>query len=93
MNVTGENFVVCFNHFSNAEPRNDCLVGTPPDSEKAGFEIFPRIGTLETLVLNNVPTIGTRMECFVGLSLEQNGDYVSTVKYNQVSLTNRKQFL
>lgn len=85
MNYTSQNLVICFKGFYGSGTKDDCILGPLPDSKNAEFDQFQRIPLLETIVQYNVPTIKTRMDCYLSISYQHKGGYVSSAP----SLSNR----
>lgn len=73
VNFTSENLVVCFNGFYDPQNKGDCLL-----APKATDLIFVsgKSHVVENLIVENVPTINTTMECAVGLLSNSFGIYV-----------------
>lgn len=69
--------MICFQGVFTPGTTDDCLFGPPSDSESAGFQIYPRIPVLETIVSSNVPSIQSQMDCFFTVSFQYHGANVS----------------
>ncbi|XP_037540118.1 alpha-tectorin-like [Nematolebias whitei] len=88
VNFTTENLVICFQGFFTPGNTDDCVFGPPSDSESAGFEIYPRIPVLETIVSSNVPSIQNQMDCFFTVSFQYHGtnSTLAVIKFGSLSV-------
>uniref|UniRef100_A0A3B3I868 ZP domain-containing protein n=1 Tax=Oryzias latipes TaxID=8090 RepID=A0A3B3I868_ORYLA len=77
VNFTSESFVVCLGGFYSPGGPQDCLLVTPPDSQRASLEVKKRIPLMEMILHRNLPSIQSRMDCFAGFSLQHGGQSVS----------------
>ncbi|XP_078792971.1 uncharacterized protein LOC101155176 isoform X2 [Oryzias latipes] len=77
VNFTSESFVVCLGGFYSPGGPQDCLLVTPPDSQRASLEVKKRIPLMEMILHRNLPSIQSRMDCFAGFSLQHGGQSTS----------------
>ncbi|KAM4564256.1 uncharacterized protein V3H82_013311 [Fundulus diaphanus] len=66
VNLTSENFVICFNGFYDPQSKGNCVLG--PKGESAVFKIGVKNPALEQEIHRNLPTITNSMECFVEIT-------------------------
>uniref|UniRef100_A0A3P9LNU7 ZP domain-containing protein n=1 Tax=Oryzias latipes TaxID=8090 RepID=A0A3P9LNU7_ORYLA len=93
VNFTSESFVVCFGGFYSPGGPHDCLLVTPPDSQRASLEVNRRIPLMEMILHRNLPSIQSRMDCFAGFSLQHGGQsavdvHLSGTRVRTVTVTN-----
>ncbi|XP_015257712.1 PREDICTED: alpha-tectorin-like [Cyprinodon variegatus] len=88
VNYTSQNLVICFKGFYGSGTKDDCILGPLPDSKNAEFDQFQRIPLLETIVQYNVPTIKTRMDCYLSISYQHKGGYttLALIKFGPLSV-------